>query len=184
MKFTIAIAALLAASMTETQAITLWTTNGQVAYEESDSESDAENVQLSANTDTDGPPEYFHAGATGTLGKLEYARVVPARFASDNDDIFMRSMISNYALEEKTKDGLPSGKFFMNKATMMAAAREVLATHKGLSGKALEDYLNTYFEKAWGHYDVMRTGRVAVEFSPLFMRFLASDQYMSFQPGM
>ena len=90
-------------------------------------------------------------------------------------------MIANYALEEKTKEGLPTGLFYMNKAVMMAAAREVLATHKGLTGKSLDSYLATYFEKAWGHYDVMKTGRMEVAFSPLFMRFLASDQYLSFQ---
>jgi hypothetical protein len=177
MKFTLAIVALLSlATVEETQAITLFSTNGEVVYEESDSDSDVTNVQLSG----DGP-EYFHAGSTGTLGKLDYTRVVPARFASDNDDIFMRSMIANYALEEKTKEGLPTGLFYMNKAVMMAASREVLATHKGLTGKDLDAYLATYFEKAWGHYDVMKTGRMEVGFSPLFMRFLASDQYMSFQ---
>jgi len=179
MKFTLAIVALLSlATVEETNAITLFSTNGEVVYEESDSEDEATNVQV--NSDVDGP-EYFHAGSTGTLGKLEYSRVVPARFASDNDDIFMRSMIANYALEEKTKEGLPTGKFYMNKAVMMAASREVLATHKGLKGKDLDAYLATYFEKAWGHYDVMKTGRMEVGFSPLFMRFLASDQYMSFQ---
>ena len=179
MKFTIAIAALIAASVESTQAITLWTTSGQVAYEESESDDESTNVQLDSNEDK--PIEYFHAGAAGTLGALEYTRIVPARFASDNDDIFMRSMINNFALEEKTEDGLPSGKFYMNKPVTMAAAREVLATHKGLTGKALDDYLATYFEKAWGHYDVMKTGRIEVSFTPLFMRFLASDQYMSFQ---
>merc|ERR1719198_1947263 len=55
-----------------------------------------------------------------------YERVTPTRFSSDSDDIFMRSMIENYALEEKTKvvehddgtktGGDPSGKFWMNEA--------------------------------------------------------------------
>ena len=76
----------------------------------------------------------------------------------------MRSMIQQYALEEKTKvvenadgttsGGEPSGKFWMNKAATRAAASEVLGTHKGLSGKMLTDYLDTYFDKAWGHFDV------------------------------
>ena len=29
----------------------------------------------------------------------KYERVVPSRFSADSDDIFMRSMISKYALE-------------------------------------------------------------------------------------
>merc|ERR1712107_719928 len=74
-----------------------------------------------------------------------YERVTTPRFSADTDDIFMRSMIEQYALEERTKvvdhaDGLktggePSGKFWMNQASALAAAKEVLATHKGLSGR-------------------------------------------------
>jgi hypothetical protein len=41
-----------------------------------------------------GKNEYFHAGEHGQLGAKEYKRVVPARFAADDDDIFMRSMIA------------------------------------------------------------------------------------------
>ena len=118
-----------------------------------------------------------------------YERVTPARFSADTDDIFMRSMIEQYALEERTKvvehaDGLktggePSGKFWMNQASALAASKEVLATHKGLSGKMLEDYVTTYFAKAWGHFDVNQTGFIEVIKMPQFMRFLCSDQYMS-----
>ena len=118
-----------------------------------------------------------------------YERVTPARFSADTDDIFMRSMIEQYALEERTKvvehaDGLktggePSGKFWMNQASALAASKEVLATHKGLSGKMLDDYVNTYFAKAWGHFDVNQTGFIEVIKMPQFMRFLCSDQYMS-----
>ena len=118
-----------------------------------------------------------------------YERVTTPRFSADTDDIFMRSMIEQYALEERTKvvehaDGLktggePSGKFWMNQASALAAAKEVLATHKGLSGKMLEDYITTYFAKAWGHFDVNQTGFIEVIKMPQMMRFLCSDQYMS-----
>lgn len=118
-----------------------------------------------------------------------YERVTTPRFSADTDDIFMRSMIEQYALEERTKvvehaDGLktggePSGKFWMNQASALAASKEVLATHKGLSGKMLEDYVATYFAKAWGHFDVNQTGFIEVIKMPQFMRFLCSDQYMS-----
>merc|ERR1719281_1938383 len=118
-----------------------------------------------------------------------YERVTTPRFSADTDDIFMRSMIEQYALEERTKineadDGLktggePSGKFWMNEAGTRAAAREVLGTHKGLSGKMLDDYMETYFAKAWGHFDVNQTGFVEVIKMPQLMRFLCSDQYMS-----
>ena len=64
---------------------------------ESDSESsgDEQHVQLS------GDPEYFTPFHSGQLGAKEYERVVPARFSADSDDIFMRSMHENYALELK-----------------------------------------------------------------------------------
>ena len=165
--------ATLAALLGATQAITLWTTTGQIAYYENDDDMpDAMNLQI----------DDWHPGQHGTLGGAEYTRVIPARFTSDDDDIFMRSMLNNYAIEKEDEDTeKPSGKFIMNQSTMRAAASEVLCTHKGLCGGKLNEYLDTYFAKAWGHFDVNRTGEVEVIKSPQFMRFLASDQYMSLQ---
>merc|ERR1719284_503140 len=103
-----------------------------------------------------------------------YERVTTPRFSADSDDIFMRSMIEQYALEERnsvtehddgtTSGGEPSGKFWMNQSATLAAAKEVLGTHKGLSGKELDAYINTYFAKAWGHFmstrlDSLRSSR-------------------------
>merc|ERR1719263_1256568 len=167
MKF--AIAALLGVASTKT---TLYTTRGEVAYEEPE-----DLVQL----------DDWHPGQHEMLGAAAYERVTPARFASDDDDIFMRSMIQNYAIEKNCAEDVEKdpavtcGKFVMNEATMRAAASEVLATHKGLTGGKLQEYLDTYFAKAWGHFDVNRTGEIEVIKSPQFMRFLASDQYMSLQ---
>ena len=166
MKF--AIAALLGAVAART---TLYTTRGEIAYEEPEEM----NLQV----------EDWHPGQHGTLGAGAYERVVPDRFSGDSDDIFMRSMINNYAIDKncagKDDPPAPCGKFVMNPVTMRAAASEVLCTHKGLCGPALENYLGTYFQKAWGHFDVNQTGEVEVIKSPQFMRFLASDQYMSLQ---
>ena len=98
--------------------------------------------------------EFFIPGDTGMIGENGYERVVPVNFASDDDDIFMRSMIENYALEAKNKDGTPSGKFWMDKEGARAAAAEVLETHKGLKGDDLHLYLETYFPRTWNHFDV------------------------------
>ena len=92
--------------------VTLFNVYGQKIY--SEEEQSDELVQLSASDLTDKPTEYFLAGEHGQLGLREYERIVPSRFAADSDDIFMRSMINNYALEEKTVDGVPSGRFWMN----------------------------------------------------------------------
>ena len=91
----------------------------------------------------------------------------------------MRSMLNTYAQEGKNKDGSPNGVFTLDEAAARAASREVLATHKGLAGAALTNYMNTYFAKAWAHFDVNRGGRIEVIKMPQFMRFLASDQSMS-----
>eukprot|EP00356_Strombidium_inclinatum_P016383 CAMPEP_0170491028 /NCGR_PEP_ID=MMETSP0208-20121228/10256_1 /TAXON_ID=197538 /ORGANISM="Strombidium inclinatum, Strain S3" /LENGTH=184 /DNA_ID=CAMNT_0010766531 /DNA_START=37 /DNA_END=591 /DNA_ORIENTATION=- len=184
MKYTLAIAALLGlASIQETSAITVYSTNGMALYEESSESDSEENVQLQGDDEeVDHSNEFFPAGLHEMLGGGGYNRVLPAHFTLDSDDIFMRSMYEQYALEQKTKEGAPSGKFWMNESTTRAAAAEVLETHKGLTGPALQKYLDTYFAKAWGHFDVNRTGLVEVIKMPQLMRFLASDQYMSLQP--
>ena len=165
MKFTIAAAALLGFS----QAITLYNTEGQMVFDD-DEEVDHSN-------------EYFVAKADGALGLNGdgYERVTPANFAADNDDIFMRSMIEQYALEQKTKEGAPSGKFWMNEAGARAAAAEVLENNVHMKAADIPKYLDTYFAKAWGHFDVNRVGKIEVIKMPMFMRFLASDQYLSLQ---
>ena len=171
MKLTLALAALIA----NTQAISIYSTNGNLRYTEP---AETSMIQLQGADDA---PTFFLAGEHGQIGAGEYERVVPARFSADSDDIFMRSMIKNYAMEEKTGDGTPSGHFWMNESITRAAAREVLESHKGLSGPKLDAYLDTYFGKAWGHFDVNRTGLVEVIKMPQLMRFLSSDQYMALQ---
>ena len=133
----------------------------------------------SASDEEDLALEDFHPGLDGSN---VYERVIPARFSADSDDLFMRSMITKYAMEgayDKEEGGGPNGVFYMTKAITKAAASEVLATHKGLKGAALSAYLAAYFDKAWSHFDVNQTGQIAVYRSAEFMRFLASDQYMS-----
>ena len=117
--------------------------------------------------------EFYTPFEKGMLGAKEYKRVIPARFEGDGDDIFMRSMVENYALEKKKggedddphKDD-PTGKFFLDETGAKAAASEVLATHKGLSGDKLKGYLGTYWAKAWGHFDVNQGGKIEVEKAP------------------
>ena len=71
----------------------------------------------------------------------------------------MRSVIDNYAVEgidEDTKK--PTGVWTLTENASKALAQEVLATHKGIKGKAQTEYLKNYWNKAWGHFDVNRTG--------------------------
>ena len=68
----------------------------------------------------------------------------------------------------------------MDEFASKAAASEVLCTHKKICGDELTTYLDQYFSKAWGHFDVNRTGTIEVIKMPMFIRFLASDQYFQF----
>merc|ERR1712031_90130 len=92
------------------------------------------------------------------IDPLKYLRVIPAHFTTGTDDIFMRSMVKTYAIEEKECEHdaddrpiadkcKPTGLYFLNEAGAKAAAKEVLATHKGLTGDALKTYLDTYFPR-------------------------------------
>ena len=131
------------------------------------------------------------AGKTypGDVGREGYDRSkrIPARFSADSDDLFVRSMITKYAVEGETEEdkkagieaGNPTGVFTMDEIAAKAAAYEVLDTHKGITGAAADAYLATYFAKAWGHFDVNKSGSIPVVRTPEFMRFLCSDQNMS-----
>ena len=99
---------------------------------------------------------------------------VPARYSADSDDIFMRSVFNNYASEGD------NGVFTTSEAQAKALATEVLGTHKGIKGAALDAYLGSYWGKAWGHFDVNRTGAINSNRAAELMRFLMSDQYIQF----
>ena len=89
-----------------------------------------------------------------------------------------RSILSDDK-ETGVKEGDPTGVFTMDETAAKAAAYEVLDTHKGITGSAADAYLATYFAKAWGHFDVNKSGAIPVVRTPEFMRFLCSDQNMS-----
>ena len=121
----------------------------------------------------------YQPGQSGKLGGGSYNRATPARFSADSDDIFMRSVIQNYAQEGANKDGEPTGVFTLTESSAKALAMEVLATHKSIKGAAQVAYLGSYWAKAWGHFDVNKTGSIPILYAPQLMRFLSSDQYMS-----
>ena len=127
----------------------------------------------------EGPPIIYQPGQSGKLGGGAYNRATPERFAADSDDIFMRSVIQNYAQEHSNADGEPNGVFTLTESSARALAMEVLDTHKSIKGAAQVAYLDSYWAKAWGHFDVNRTGSIPILYAPQLMRFLMSDQYIS-----
>jgi hypothetical protein len=142
------------------------------------SSSDDGLAQMQDDDEVDHSGEFFKAAEHDKLGDGGYKRVTTSRFSDDADDIFMRSMIEQYSLEGKNKDGSPNGQFWMDEANARAASSEVLDTHKGLKGAARETYLKTYFPRTFAHFDVNRTGKIESIKMPQFMRFLCSDQQM------
>jgi hypothetical protein len=152
----------------------IMTAANQASSSSSSSSSDDEDLQL-----RDGDFPNLKPGDPYPLSHNGGKRLIPERFSADSDDLFMRSMLKTYAIEVTDKEGVPTGVFIMDKPAARAAAVEILGTHKGMDANAINAYLNTYFDKAWGHFDVNQTGSIAVYRSAELMRFLCSDQYMS-----
>ena len=90
----------------------------------------------------------------------------------------MKSMHEQYALEGKNKDGTPSGVFWMNKATASAAATEVLTNNLKWDAAKVNEQLNTYFEKAWAHFDVNQIGRIKAVEMGRFITFLSGTPFI------
>ena len=151
----------------------------EVESDSDDTSSSDSDLQMGSDEEeVDHSKEHFTPQEHEMEGNDGYNRVPTAHFSADTDDIFMRSMIQQYSLEGKNKDGSPNGTFTMTEAAARAAAAEVLHTHKGMSGADLNTYLDTYFPRTWSHFDVNRGGSIEVIKMPQLMRFLASDQQM------
>ena len=195
MKFTtLAVMALVSAmSLNEVSAIETYkqkSRHQQLAEESSDSsssDSDSDEGFVQPGDDKWEADGFYRPQDIGT-GPLDkkYERNAPEHFTAGSDDLFMRSMIMNYADEgrvcnEETKECKPTGVFTIPEAAARAAAAEVLATHKGLKGEAGAEYLKSYFARTWAHFDVNKDGRIGVETMPMFLRFLASDQTLNLQ---
>ena len=123
--------------------------------------------------------EANHDDFEGYEGLGNYDRQVPAHFSADSDDLFMRSMINNYALELTTPEGKPTGNFVFKKTQAFMAAQEVVGTHLKLQGKAKEDYLNKYFDKTWEHFDTALDGKIEASRMGGFFRFLCGNMQIN-----
>ena len=98
-----------------------------------------------------------------------------------DDDMFMHSMIKNYAKEGKDYDGKPNGKFYLDRNSGKEASREILHTHLKLEGKALDDYMTHNFDDAWEYYDVNRENLIEADRMSTFFRYLAKDANLNIQ---
>ena len=110
-------------------------------------------------------------------GEKAYKRVIPEHFTGDTpaDDLFMRSVIKEAALEGKNKDGSPNGKFYMDKKAAGDIGMRVLEDNLKMQPDVASDHMNNYFEKAWKHYEIMGTGKIEAGLMPSFVRFLGGN---------
>ena len=127
--------------------------------------------------------DYF-ASEDGFDGHWKYDRVVPPQFSGEStpenapwsDDLFMRSMIANYAMERADKDTKqPTGEFYFSPIAARMASKEILETHMGLKGDAANDYLDKYFAKTWDHFDTADEGEISTDRMATFFRFLCAN---------
>ena len=113
-------------------------------------------------------------------GVQSYKRVVPEHFNGEgpNDDRFMWNLHKNYALEGKTKDCKPNGKFYMDRAGTRIVALEVLQNNVGMDIAKATKHLEEHFDKAWAHYDVNQTGLIEATLMHTFMKFLSGEPFV------
>ena len=105
---------------------------------------DIMNVQLVDEENHDN--EFFAAGDQGmTPNGVEYVRTMPEQFNEDSSNKFMNKIIDEYALEQKTNKGQPSGVFKMDKKQTIAASKWIVSKVKKMEGKDLDNYMKQYF---------------------------------------
>lgn len=100
-----------------------------------------------------------------------YSRVIPENFSADKDDLLMRSIISNYAIEGRLKDGSgPTGEFYLTRSAAEEVSRAVVQQHFGWTGEKNNNFVKTQLEKLWPHIDVLNEGFIDVEKASPLMR--------------
>ena len=100
---------------------------------------------------------------------------MPERFSEERDDRLMNSLIQNYAIEMKDKDGNPTGHFFCDRSGALDVSKEVVATHYSKDNAKQSGLLLDRFDETWNHFDVNHDGIVEVGRMPQFLRYLLGN---------
>ena len=111
-----------------------------------------------------------------TPNGVEYVRTLPEQFNEESPNKFMKAVIENFALEEKSDKGQPSGTFMMDKKQAMALSKDVIGKSKKIQGKELDDYMNQYFARTWEHFNVNNDAVIDALDMPGFQKYMLSDQ--------
>ena len=108
-----------------------------------------------------------------------YERVVPAIYDTEADDRLMHSLIKNYATEGKADNGGGNGKFYLTKADALLVAGEIGNTHLGLSGSALDNFVQTTGAQAFDTVDALHEGFIDIMKGPIFCRYVLDEPEVS-----
>ena len=73
-------------------------------------------------------------------GSVYYKKKLPKHFSHANDDLLVRSLISNYAVEGRV-NGKPNGQFYLTKNAVADVSYEIVNTHLGFKGKKLDKFV-------------------------------------------
>lgn len=98
---------------------------------------------------------------------LGYDRELPEKYS---DDLLMKSILSNWAIEGKNDDGSKNGHFFMTKASTEEVGKEVVETHMHMQGADRDSYVAEHLSKLWPHYDVNKEGYIDADRVPVLLR--------------
>merc|ERR1719230_732712 len=146
---------------------------------------DNANVQLDAQRVIESGDDWDGWGAhmdefPGTVNDLgnfmdPYTRVVPEHLTGNTAisgvgsiDLFTENVLKNYAVEDKTEDGTPTGELWITKDTGLKLAEEVACTHYKLCGDEGVNWLTSVgpytgeprYDAAWDYYDVNKEGKI------------------------
>ena len=92
----------------------------------------------------------------------------------------MNSMIMNYAVEGADEDThKPTGEFYFTPLAARMAGNEVVATHLGLKGDALNAYMDKYFDKTFRHFDTADAGKIEAMRMSGFFRYLCANMQIT-----
>ena len=127
--------------------------------------------------ETYGDKTYFAAGDQGmTPNGVEYVRTLPEMFNEESPNKFMKNVIENFALEQKTDKGQPSGTFMMDKKQTMACSKDLVGKAKKIQGKELDEFMSQYFARTWEHFDVNNDQLLDAADMPGFQKYMLSEQ--------
>ena len=103
-----------------------------------------------------------------------YTRKIPEHFSANSDDLLMRNLIKNYALEGKT-DGKPNGHFYLTKDAIQEESRNIIRDHYGFDAAKTDSYVQERLSTVYPYFDVLNEGFLDVSRVPPLLKMVMDD---------